>query len=262
MPVTEKLKLEENEIHLWITSPNNITSSDLLSKYYDILTEEEIIRQKKFYFAKHQHQYLVTRAMVKTALSYYENKHPADWEFSKNKYGRPEIANSDVKKKLRFNLSHTDDLIICGITLEKDIGVDVENVSRNGQTIEIADRFFSRNEVNDLLTLPIHQQRNRFFDYWVLKESYIKACGMGLSIPLNQFSFKLRKNSPISISFEPERNDFPLAWKFWLFNYFNSHKIALAIRSHPSTQNRVLFYSFVPFGDFQIINHLSNCHPI
>lgn len=63
--------------------------------------------------------------------------------------------------------------------------------------IKIADRFFSKEEVEDLYKIKKSERLKYFFDLWTLKESYIKADGRGLNIPLNSFSFRVIDNEII-----------------------------------------------------------------
>ena len=76
------------------------------------------------------------------------------------------------------------------MTIGREVGVDVEHIGRH-LTHDIAGRFFAPNEVTDLRTLPEDDQQRVFFDYWTLKEAYIKARGFGLALPLGDFAFKL-----------------------------------------------------------------------
>jgi len=108
--------------------------------------------------------------------------------------------------------------------------VDVETVERRGRTIEIADRYFAPDEVRDLHALPDDRRRERFFEYWTLKESYIKARGMGLAIPLEQFSFELEPGRPIRIDIDSRLADDPRLWQFERMSWPPSHLVALAIR--------------------------------
>lgn len=231
------LKLDSNEIHLWLTVPDEIQQPKLLTAYDQLLTEEERAQQQRFRFAKHRHQYLVTRALVRTTLSRYINLEPHLWRFSKNAYGRPEISIPTGLPPLRFNLSHTEGLIICGVVLTQDIGVDVENIERQGATVEIAERFFSTQEVNDLHLVSELNRQDRFFDYWTLKESYIKARGMGLSLPLEQFTFHISEDQPLRISFAPQLHDNPEQWQFWLLKPTPCHTVAISVRRKNHTDN-------------------------
>ncbi len=214
-----KLKLTKNEVHLWLAFSDTIQEPELLVAYNELLTAEEQNKHQRFHFKQHQHQYLITRALIRSILSRYIDIHPSLWRFSTNQYGRPEVITDILP--LRFNLSHTEGLIICGVVLEQDIGVDVENIKRNNATKDIAKRFFSAQEVTDLYSKSTN---NSFFDYWTLKESYIKACGMGLSLPLNKFTFHITEQ----ISFNSELdND---KWQFWLLEPTLQHKIAISVR--------------------------------
>ncbi|MFK5971133.1 MAG: 4'-phosphopantetheinyl transferase superfamily protein [Candidatus Marithrix sp.] len=223
-PFNKLLKLSVGEIHLWLTFPNLIQDPKLLISYNKLLTKEEQDKKQRFRFQKHQHQYLITRALIRSILSRYMALEPNTWQFNKNKYGRPEVITDILP--LRFNLSHTDDLIICGVILEKDIGVDVESINRNNATKDIATRFFSTQEVIDLYSEPTNRN---FFDYWTLKESYIKARGMGLSLPLHKFTFHIADN--IKISFNSDLHDDPNQWQFWLLEPTPQHRIAISVNS-------------------------------
>ena len=218
----------QNEIHLRFVLTNEINLNDTaqLSAYQELMTKEELAKAERFHFEKDRHQHIITRALVRTTLSHYADINPADWRFSKNKYGRPEILGNSP---LRFNLSHTDGLIACAVVIKQDIGVDVENIGRQAGGIDIANRFFSSQEAQDLNAVPESQKRERFFDYWTLKESYIKARGMGLSLPLDQFSFHLSDNKPIKISFNPQLQDNPNQWQFWLLQPTLQHKLAISL---------------------------------
>jgi 4'-phosphopantetheinyl transferase len=134
---------------------------------------------------------------------------------------------------LRFNLSNTRGLIVCLVARDREVGVDVEDTHRHGETVAIADRFFSPSESASLNKQPLHKQRDRFFDYWTLKEAYIKARGMGLAIPLDHFSYHVENPEAIRISFEPELPDNAERWQFSLTTLGGRHRIATAIERRP-----------------------------
>ncbi len=229
------IELQQNDIHFWYTQPHHCYDPVLLDSLKRLLTNEEIQRQQRYLFDKDKHDALITRAFIRDLLSRYVDKPSTDWRFSKGEKGKPEIINPEIP--IRFNISHTKNLIICAITLEKDIGCDVENVNRRNDILAISDRFFSKSEVDSMFLLPKSEQRDRFFDLWTLKESYIKAWGQGLSIPLNEFSFHIGKNqnhlinTDIHLSFDNKRNDNPKHWACWLFYPNKEHRVAVSIRN-------------------------------
>ena len=245
------MNIDAREIHLWFACDPEINDAGILADYFPMLAAAERQQQQRFHFEKHRHQYLITRALVRSTLSFYVPEiKPWQWVFEKNRYGKPSIENP-IDLPLRFNLSHTEGIVVMAVMLAREVGVDIEWIERDGQTVEIAESFFSSREVEQLLALPAERQRGRFFDLWTLKEAYIKACGMGLSIPLDQFSFAFAENNEhdrIAISFDPQRNDQPQCWLFWQMLIHHTHKVALALKTENATKDdySLVFRKVVP----------------
>lgn len=260
-----------HEAHLWHVAPEQVTDVRLLDAYRDLLSPAERERMDRFASERLRRDYLLTRALVRTTLSIYRPAvDPRSWQFVANPYGRPEIQAPLGATRLRFDLSHTAGQIVCLVAVEREIGVDVEDVTRAGSIgTEIAARFFSPREVTDLLSLPVEARPSRFFDFWTLKEAYIKARGLGLHLPLDQFSFHLGpvdaasgghhaghpnalasvRRRPIQISFGPQIPDDPATWQFDLDSLTPRHRLAVAIRraaDEPDLALRLL--PIVPFS--------------
>lgn len=235
-----------HDIHLWFAFPDEIMDTLLLSSYRQLLSPDERNKQQRFYFSEHRHQYLVAHALVRTTLSRYAAVHPRDLEFVCNDYGKPEVVVRGMVSPLRFNLSHTDGLIACAVILENDIGVDVEKVHRAGIDLAHADRFFSPKEMAEFQPVPEERKRERFFEYWTLKESYIKARGMGLSIPLDRFSFHISDHEALNISFHPKLDDDPDRWQFMLMAPTPHYRAALSVGSCERSGFQFLIQKVVP----------------
>jgi 4'-phosphopantetheinyl transferase len=223
------LALHPDEVHVWIVEPERIDDPRLLQAYLALLDAGEREKQRRFRFERHQRQYLVSHALVRLTLSRYAPVTPEAWSFTPNEYGKPEPVGA-WGGRLRFNLSHTDGMALVAVGLESDLGADVEDAERSGETVELADRFFARTEVTALRALPEARQRERFFEYWTLKEAYIKARGAGMSLPLEQFGFDLQPGQMPRIAFDPRMNDVPEAWQFMQFRPSTRHHAALAVR--------------------------------
>lgn len=229
-----KIQMEpgRNEIHLYFIHPEQITDPALLDRYKSLLTDAELKQMSRYHYARHQHQYLLTRALIRTSLSAYYPVDPAEWIFGKNAYGKPEISHPDNTLPIRFNLSHTRGLIMCGIVSQFDIGVDVEDGQRSTRAgLDSLSSYFSEPEIKDIKQLPPEAQKRRFFDYWTLKESYIKARGMGLAIPLDKFSFLFEENNLSGFSTHPELKDEAANWQFWRFPMIDRYQAAVAVNS-------------------------------
>lgn len=259
-----RLDCSGNEIHLWVTRPRFIQQPELLTRYKNLLTADELCKQQSYQFTKHRHNALLTRAFIRDLLSHYADVPPADWRFATDFYGKPELV--DAPLSLRFNISHTDDLIICAVTLNDEIGCDAEMTGRSCDFLPIAEHCFSDHEYDELLRLREPQQRrSRFFDYWTLKESYIKAWGQGLSIPLADFNFHIgsaryqQYNDNISISFAANRADSDRLWRCWLFYPSRRHRIAVAVKSQSDNHARPYrfrYFEHVPLLATKELNYL------
>ena len=247
-PSHPDMKLPRDEIHLWFAFPEEIRDEALLTEYLEFLTPEEKARQKRFYFERHRHQYLITRAMVRTILSRYAHPAPQEWRFGTNPYGRPEIELPREFPFPNFNLSHTEGIIACALVWGDDIGVDIENTKRREINPAVADRFFSPDEVRCLNDLPPSRKKRRFFEFWTLKEAYIKARGMGLSIPLDRFSFQVKDHRPLHIAFDPSVEDVPADWQFWLLQPTRRHIAAIALRQAQRVYMKLIVKKTVPLG--------------
>jgi 4'-phosphopantetheinyl transferase len=194
------------------------------------MSPDEHERMARLIFERDRRRFLLTRALVRTTLSRYAHLPPSRWTFVENVHGRPEILDRPAGvPDLRFNLSHTEGLIACAVTIGREVGVDVEHIGRR-LTHDVAGRFFAPSEVTHLTQLPDDEQHRVFFDYWTLKEAYIKARGFGLALPLADFAFTLAPPSPPRIAFEPALDDDPATWQFTQDWPTPHHRLAVAVR--------------------------------
>ncbi|MEP7118785.1 MAG: 4'-phosphopantetheinyl transferase superfamily protein, partial [Acidobacteriota bacterium] len=173
--------------------------------------------------------FAIARTLVRRTLSLYGPTRAADWGFVTNLHGCPFVEPAQAgTPPLRFNLSHTSGLVALAVARGVPVGVDVERVTRE-VSLAIADRHFAAAEVRDLHARPSADQARAFFDYWTLKEAYIKARGLGLALPLDAFAFGLRPPLSPSIAFADGFNDLPARWQFWQAWPTSEHRLALAI---------------------------------
>lgn len=238
------MKLENNEIHLHCVRPDQLTDPDLLERCETLLADDERRQMSRLYFPHHRHQFLVTRALVRTCLSLYHDVEPADWVFERNAYDKPRVAGPVHRDAVNFNLSHADGMIAVGFARQYDIGVDVEDTGRNTQAaLNRLSSYFSADEILMLEGLDETRQKQRFFDIWTLKESYIKARGGGLSIPLRKFSFDFLQDSLSGFSIDTSLEDHAENWQFWQMSMPPAYRLAVAVNSAERALELKLFDS-------------------
>jgi 4'-phosphopantetheinyl transferase len=189
----------------------------------------------------------VTRVLARHVLSRYVGVEPAALAFATNAYGRPRVANpAAASAAVRFNISHTNGLIALAVASGREVGVDVENVRDREATIDIADRFFAPDEVGALREESVENQAFRFFEYWTFKESYIKARGMGLSIPLDKFSFKFPARERVELSIGAELEDDPRRWAFVQLMPTREHLLAACVERSAGSRPSLIVRKFGP----------------
>jgi len=241
-------------VDVWLAYYNEIADPALLDHYSSLLSAAERQQETRFHFADDRKRYRVTRALLRTTLSHYAPVAPAQWSFATNAYGCPRIAASHGSAaEISFNLSHTRGLIALAVSRGRAVGIDVENLAVREVSTGIADRFFAPAEVQALAAVAPARQQERFFEYWTFKESYIKARGMGLSIPLDKFSFCFPHEAAVQLALQAELGDDAARWDFAQYRPTPEHLLALCVerRPPPWALPRVSLRRVVPMVDAQ-----------
>lgn len=197
------------ETHFWYIVPDEVTSPSLLNQYLNIISPCERRAVLRVNGAKQQKCALLTRALVRTTLSRYMPCKiiPQSLSFSKNRYGKPQLVwqheEGWIPPGLCFNISHTSSLVACGVTVDLQVGIDIEDKQRTlkHDVLSFARRFFSPKEVEFLLGLkdPV-MQHQECIKLWTLKEAYVKALGRGFSAaPFRNFTLRYEAKDCIRV---------------------------------------------------------------
>ena len=223
------LQLRKGQIDLWLATGLDGDGFVETRKIESWLSPVERSDLERFVTPTLRRDYLIARALVRGVLSRYANLRPEDWTFKKNSHGKPSVTGGSEVGELCFNLSHTRGLMALAVTTGCELGVDVELIAPERATLEVAEDFFSKSETQALRRQEEGSRGDYFFRLWTLKESYIKARGLGLAIPLDAFSFQLTGNE-VLFSAEKTLGEEPEAWRFFEYKPSSKHRLALAIR--------------------------------
>jgi 4'-phosphopantetheinyl transferase len=189
-PPPDSLNLESHHVDVWRIPLNLVVDSVILIE--SILSADEANRAARFHFAADKNRFIVAHGVLRKILGCYLHDDPTELTFSLNQYGKPALVNSTVE----FNLSHSGDFAVVAVTQGRKIGVDVEHIRQGISAHVIAQQYFSKSEVVELQSLPLAQRESAFFTCWTRKEAYIKAQGLGLSLPLESFDVSLTPGQP------------------------------------------------------------------
>jgi len=202
----------------------DLEHSGVLDVFMSVLDEQEKTRAARFRFERHFRHFVVAHAATRAILSSYCEIGAAELIFEYNPYGKPSIANHGGPS---FNLSHSGGIALCSVSSTGEIGVDIEKC-RAIDHLGMSERFFSTLECKVLANLQAEKAIDGFFSTWARKEAYIKAKGLGLSLPLDAFSVEPNPDLPASLLESEFAPDDVEKFRFWDLQVPEGYSAALA----------------------------------
>jgi 4'-phosphopantetheinyl transferase len=184
---------EHDQVHVWTAS---VKLAAGLSDLASVINSAEQTQARKFRFEQHRVRYIFSQATLRRILSRYLHVRPQEIVFDFNEFGKPFLPKSSEKAALRFNMSHSEGLVVVAVAMNRHIGVDVERIRAIDDINAIARDYFAMQERTLLESAPPGRKEEAFYMCWTRKEAYIKAVGMGLSIPLNSFDASIPEGMP------------------------------------------------------------------
>jgi medium-chain acyl-[acyl-carrier-protein] hydrolase len=181
--------LGENDVHVWQARLD--VDEERVRHWASMLVPEELARAERFHFRIDRQRYVVGRGVLRRMLGEYLGMRPTEVGLWYNSHGKPALTGESDRGGVKFNASHSGDLLFLAIAKGREVGVDVEHVRRLPDWRELAGRYFAPTELAELDTVPAPERERAFFQCWTRKEAYIKAQGLGMTLPLDQFAVSL-----------------------------------------------------------------------
>ena len=232
--------MSPDDVHIWFRSTESLDEAAIAAAV-SVLADEELARFRRFHFARDARDYAAAHALLRAALSRDGDRAPESWRFDKDAHDKPFLLDQGAVRT-SFSLSHTRGMVACAVTrgADVDVGVDVECIDREVDAAEIAARFFAPVEARLLAQLDADARRDRFFDLWTLKEAFVKALGVGLSMSLASLVFAVDAAGGVTLE-TPDIDT--TAWQFALFAPGPRHRLAVAVRRDTSHPLQLIFRS-------------------
>lgn len=174
-----------NKVDLFISYADEYLNNINSLKYK--LNSEEIYKYQNIKSIYKRNIFLISRVILKSILGYYLNINPDNVVIDYSIYNKPFVKDSNLK----FNLSHSGNVIILGFSNEIEIGVDVEKISYFPEINNVAEYCLNKNELRCLNKLKGDDKIKGFYNCWTKKEAFLKACGCGLQYPLKNIEVSL-----------------------------------------------------------------------
>ncbi len=195
---TGKLTLESGDFHVWTASLH--TAEETLKSYRSLLSPEEISRASKYVFPCDQAHFVACRGILRELLGCYLAAPGQAIKILSSSGEKPSLGIGTGNLDIRFNLSHSNGFAVFAFSIGREIGIDTEFIKAEIAAEEIATRYFSAAEQQELAALAPQERAAGFFRCWTRKEAYVKARGQGLQIPLNSFSVTLSPGAPARLT--------------------------------------------------------------
>jgi 4'-phosphopantetheinyl transferase len=222
--------LDDRRVHLWHCDVDALQDPALLQSLAASLDDVERQRCERFRFARDRHRFLVSHGFLRHVLSLYVSRAPSEWRFTTEGNGKPVLSRAQALHAPLFNLSHSDRSALVGVaTRGALLGVDIEYQHPGRRIDELASRKFAAIEFSRLQQLAGTARADRFHDLWSLKESYIKACGEGLRLPLDKFAF-CHGEEGLRFETDPVLAEQSADWVFWTYCRTTLFSIGVAWR--------------------------------
>jgi 4'-phosphopantetheinyl transferase len=227
------IDLSNDELHVWRASLNQDRATIL--KLSALLSPDERQRAEKYFRSIDRDRFIIARGVLRKVLSTYLHIAPCELRFIYNEYGKPSLSADQNHGALSFNLSHSNSLALYAFTCGRCVGIDIENIREDFATLEIAEQFFSKDEVAALKSLPMDQRTIGFFNCWSRKEAFIKAKGMGVSYPLDRFTVSLAPGGPPALLKVDDDEREVAQWKMYELNPGAGYAAAMIATKPPVT---------------------------
>lgn len=192
--------LHNGEVHVWSALLDE--SQESLSAYAGLLTEDEMRRASNYVFRRDQTHLILSRGILRELLGGYLSAPGKSIQIRSAAGGKPAIVPEVHNMDLRFNLSHSHGFAVFAFSIGRELGVDAEFIREDVEVDQIAQRYFSNAEREELRSLKAADRARAFFLCWTRKEAYVKARGKGLEIPLDSFSVTLTPGAQARLTSE------------------------------------------------------------
>ncbi|MCB5458826.1 4'-phosphopantetheinyl transferase family protein [Mediterraneibacter gnavus] len=174
------------------------------------ITNEKANRILKFRYIADAYRTMLGELLIRYAV--YQKSGCDNDEIIISNKGKPYLI---YPKGIFFNISHSGNWVV-GATADAPLGIDIEYIKSERNYKEIMYRFYTSSERQYIMSAESeHVQRERFYQIWTLKESYIKADGRGLNIPLNSFDVVSKRDNQYLVenSLQNKYKKFSVKWK-------------------------------------------------
>ena len=226
----DRMVLPKDEVCVWRIDLDTVASAE--PRWQRLLSQQELARANRFLFARDRQNFTSTRALLRIILGGYLEQDPRELSFVYSEREKPSLSPLQNAGGIEFNVSHSGSRALLAFARGRELGVDVEQIRTDFDYESLSRRFFSPAEQAELSALSQSERASGFFRCWTRKESYIKAHGAGLSLPLDAFDVSLAPGAQNALlATRPNRGEAAL-WSLREIDAGEGYEGALCVRGN------------------------------
>lgn len=217
-------------VSVWHATTADVLDDDMRrARALAWLSPADHLRHERYRFQADRDMFLLGRVMARALVGQALGVGPRDWEWREGPRGRPEIADPAAAGRVSFNIAHSAGLVVCAISSDGTVGVDVEHRLRPPVDARMVRRYCAPYEVEDIERQGPSAWQDQFLKYWTLKEAYLKARGVGIAVHLSDLSFTLGADAIRLERLNTLSADDDADWAFVLDASSPTHFVAAAV---------------------------------
>ena len=204
-----------------------------------------------------------SRVALRMILALHSDRDERDIRFTYGPFGKPRsLATGRGAPPLHFSLSRSGTLCLIGVSSERAVGVDVEQVVLTPEVDELIEQQLSPQQGRELRGLPSAAKCRAYFTVLTRREAYAKARGVGLQLGLRDLQVSADAFNPDIIGLE---GDDPAAWRIVALHPGEPYVASLAVRDGYDQRRRGIVMRNLSFNDpaqnsLSVVHHWMSSH--
>ena len=222
--------MKKGEVHVWVLPFNRV--GEIYENCEVVLTDGQLKKRDFLAFEQDKVAHVISQGGLCLLLAAYLKIPAEDIDLGREAKGKPFSLDNP---SLQFNLSNSGEICTIAFGLDYPIGVDIEKVRKITDLETLISSNFTHGEIADIRRSS--DTLTRFFQYWTMKESYLKAIGEGMRLTPNNLEFALDSVGVklLSVNGVPDGD-------YWQFQLFKPAKAYVGTLSMSSEVKKVKIY--------------------
>ncbi|MEN6309578.1 MAG: 4'-phosphopantetheinyl transferase superfamily protein [Anaerohalosphaeraceae bacterium] len=195
------------KMHLSAPKPNEVlvywANLDELTVPSGLLSEAEQVRASQYVHTQDRNRFIVRHSLLRRLLSAFLNRPAHAVSIHCTAEGKPGLNPAEHQSAIQFSLTHSHGIAAFAFTAERRIGIDIEKMDPQIETLPLARQYFTADEASHIACLDGQAQLLAFYQCWTRKEAYLKAAGIR---PLDSFDTGLQTDQIVDLH-SPEQNN-------------------------------------------------------